>query len=125
MSGTLPQYRPGSKPLVIGGQVVYRTPNPDVFPVIDGHNIKRTLRPGGLYKNGRCIEWTVQLDLRPVHVLSYTLPADRPSKHARGRIRPRTRAEQRRAENRIRRFTQISKTMTVDQNTLRAIHDEA
>lgn len=124
MSGTLPQYRPGNKPLFIGGQAVYRTPDGNLSPLLDSHNIKRTLRPGGTWKNGRCVEYTVQLDLRQVHVLDYTPEYHRPSKHARGRIRPRTKAERTRARNLQARFTQISKSHTVDHNTLRAIHDE-
>jgi hypothetical protein len=39
-------------------------------------------------------------------------------------MRLRTKAEQTRARNLRARFAQISKTMTVDHNRMRAIHDE-
>jgi hypothetical protein len=80
--------------------------------------------PGGVYKDGRCVEWNHVEVPCAYHVLTYITPADRPSKHARGRMRPRTKAERTRARNLQARFVQISKTMTVDHNTLRAIHDE-
>jgi len=49
---------------------------------------------------------------------------DRPSKHARGRTRPRTRAEQARMANIRRRAIQARKSMTVDMNRYAAIYDE-
>jgi hypothetical protein len=119
MSGTLPQYRPASKPLVIGGETIYRQPTPDTWPALDPA-IKRTLKPGGVYRNGRCVEWTVRLDLKPVHVLTPRVEAQRTSKHARGRIRPRTADEQRRAERRRARFAQIMKTYTIDAQRMAA-----
>lgn len=106
MSGTLPQYRPESR------------------PTDEVTGVKVILKPGGVFKNGRCVEWRYTFVPRYRHELTPRLDVVRPSKHARGRIRPRTAKEQRRARNRIARFTQISKSFTIDQNTMRAMHDE-
>jgi hypothetical protein len=110
MSGTLAQHRPGSRPLFIGGQAVYKVP----AGPMDWHATRRTLKPGGLYENGRCIEYTVQLELRQRHVLDYSPEYHRPSKHARGRIRPRTAKERRRVAALMRRATQARKTFAID-----------
>jgi hypothetical protein len=86
--------------------------------------VKHVLSPGGVYKDGRCVEWNITFVPRYRHVLVPLVEPVRTSKHARGRIRPRTAKEQRRAEALLARFAQISKSHTVDHNTLRAIHDE-
>jgi hypothetical protein len=118
MSGPLAQHRPGNRPLVIDGIPVLKFDN-------RGEPVwKHVLKPGGTYVKGRCVDYQVLRYVATRHVLTYITPADRPSKHAKGRIRPRTKAEQTRARNLQARFVQISKTMTVDHNTLRAIHDE-
>lgn len=112
MSGALAQYRPWSRPLIIGGEPVWKTDE-------HGNIVTRQVSvPGGVYKNGRCVEWRVVEVPQVAHVLDHVKPADRPSKHAKGRMRPRTRAEQRRAERLRARFVQVSKSVTVDQQFL-------
>lgn len=97
---------------------------PAQVPTDEIIGVKHVLSPGGVYKNGRCVEWNVTFVPRYRQTLVPRIEPARPSKHARGRIRPRTKAEQTRARNLTARFVQLSKTMTVDHNTLRAIHDE-
>lgn len=86
--------------------------------------VRHVLSPGGVYENGRCVEWQVTFVPKFRHVLVPLVEPVRVSKHARGRIRPRTKAEQVRARGLQRRFVQLSKTMTVDHNAMRAMHDE-
>jgi hypothetical protein len=83
--------------------------------------VRAVLTPGGVFKNGRCVEWKVSFVPRFRHVLDYTPPIHFPSKHARGRIRPRTKAEAARAARLRARFVQISKTLTVDANRMAAM----
>lgn len=126
MSGALAQHRPANKPLFDDhGLPVYRVPKegPGHYP-FDWKAVKRTLHPGGLWKKGRCQDYSVTIELRQQHVLVPAVEQNRPSKHARGRIRPRTPAERRKSSALRARFAQISKTMTVDHNRMRAIHDE-
>ena len=105
MSGALPQYRTPSRPT---GEI---------------KGFKHVLRPGGVYKDGRCVEWII--DYVPVfrHVLAYPPESHRPSKHRNG-LRPRTPKERREAERNRARRIQISKSITVDENTLGAIYDD-
>lgn len=116
MSGTLPQYRPANRPLYIDGTPVYK------FDKYGQPVMRSVVRPGGVWKNGRCVEWLVSSELVVRHVLSYIEPAERPSKHARGRIRPRTRAEQRRAERLVARATQVRKSLTIDLQHIAAMN---
>lgn len=106
MSGTLPEHRPAQ---VATDEII---------------GVSHVLKPGGLWKNGRCVDWNIELVPRYRHVLKPRIEPARTSKHARGRMRPRTRAEQTRARNLMARFAQLSKTRTIDHNTMRAIHDE-
>ena len=118
MSGPLAQYRTPSKPLVIGGQPVLK------FDKHGKPEWKYVLKPGGTYVNGRCVDYQVLRYVATRHVLDYTPEHHWPSKHARGRVRPRTNAERQRAQRLRARFTQVSKSMTVDSNKLGAIYDE-
>lgn len=97
---------------------------PAQVPTDEIIGVKHVLSPGGLYENGRCVEWKVTYVPKYRHELVPLVEPVRVSKHARGRIRPRTKAEQTRARGLQRRFVQLSKTMTVDHNRMRAMHDE-
>lgn len=110
MSGPLANHRPGSKPMIFEG-----------MPVMQA---RRRIRPGGVHKDGRCVEWIEYTQMVPVCVLDYAKPADRPSKHARGRIRPRTKAERTRMAGIRRRAVQARKSMTIDINRYAAMFDE-
>jgi hypothetical protein len=119
MSGALAQHRPASRPLV----------SPTGLPVLkfDKHGRptrRHVLKPGGTYVNGRCVDWQVLEYFATRHVLDYRPQQHRPSKHARGRMRPRTAKEQRRAERLSARAMQASKSMTIDVNRLGAVYDE-
>jgi len=100
MSGTLPHYRPAQ----------VRTGKLKGFTF--------STRPGGIYKDGRCVEWFH--DVVPVyyHDLVPRVEAQRPSKHARGRMRPRSPKEQQRMASIARRATQLQKSWTIDRQTL-------
>lgn len=106
MSGTLPEHRPAQ---VATDEII---------------GVRHVLSPGGVYKDGRCVDWKITYVPRYRQALVPRIEPARTSKHARGRIRPRTAKEQRRAAGLQARFTQISKTVTIDHNTMRAIHDE-
>ena len=97
---------------------------PAQVPTDEIIGVRTIMRPGGLYENGRCVEWRFTFEPRYRMKLVPRIEPNRVSKHARGRIRPRTKAEQTRARNLAARFTQISKTVTIDHNRMRAIHDE-
>lgn len=112
-----------------GAHSQHRTPNVEQVingvPVIkfDSHGRptrKHKLVPGQLNVDGRPAEYQVLEYFATRHVLDYRPAYHRPSKHAGGRTRPRTRAEQRTYRNRVRRLTQIRKTLTVDTNRLAA-----
>lgn len=116
------RYQPGqrvpSKPLFVGDVPVYKFDN-------RGNLVTKWVTlPGGTYKNGRCVEWRhFQVPVQR-HVLDYTPAPHFPSKHARGRMRPRTSAEQRRYRRLNARITQLQKTMTVDARRFGVIFDE-
>lgn len=116
MSGTLPQYRPASRPLYIDGTPVYK------FDKYGQPVMRSVVRPGGVWKNGRCTEWLVSSELVVRHEFVPRVEADRPSKHARGRMRPRTKAEQKRFRALHARIVQSRKSMTVDINRLAAMN---
>ena len=97
---------------------------PAQIPTDEIIGTRHVLHPGGVYKAGRCVEWIVEVVPRYRHVLAPRIEPVRVSKHARGRTRPRTAKEQRRAEALLARFAQISKTRTIDHNALRATYDE-
>jgi hypothetical protein len=118
MSGALVTHRPGSKPLIIDGTPVLK------FDKYGKAVMRHVLRPGGVYKNGRCVEWQVLSYVATRHVLNHVEAPDRPSKHARGRTRPRTRAERTRMANLRARAVQARKSMTIDINRYAAIYDE-
>ena len=123
MSGAHSLYRTASRPLFIGGQPVFKQPTGPT----DWHAIRRTIRPVPEQRtrfNKDITEWTLQIELRQVHVLDYVEPEIRPSKHARGRMRSRTKTEQRRYRALYRKYVQMAKSQTVDTNRLRALHDE-
>lgn len=106
MSGAISQHRPGNRPLIVDGQPVIK---------LDRHGrpvMKHRLIPGPVSANGRPTEYQIFEYPATMHVLDYAPEYHRPSKHARGRIRPRTRAEQRRAENLQARFVRASKRIT-------------
>lgn len=124
MSGALAQHRPGSKPLFDDhGLPVYKVPkeDPGHYP-FDLSAIQRTLYPGGTWKDGRCQDYRLMIELRQRHVLDYLTEGHRPSKHARGRMRPRTAAERTRFAGLMRRAVQARKSMTVDLNRLAAMN---
>jgi len=81
-------------------------------------------KPGGTYVKGRCVDYETGRYIATRHVLDYTPEHHFPSKHARGRVRPRTNAERQRAQRLRARFTQVSKSMTADSNKLGAIYDD-
>jgi hypothetical protein len=119
VSGAHAFYRTPSKPLVIGGQVVLQTP----ADPMDWSAIRRTLRPTRppVWRNGKLAAFDVFYDLKPVQVLDYVEPETRPSKHRRGRMRPRTKTEQRRYRAMMAKVTQAHKTSTIDQNWLAGV----
>jgi hypothetical protein len=73
--------------------------------------LKHSLVPGPESKNGRPTEYQVVTSFVTRHVLDYGSEYHHPSKHARGRIRPRTAAEQRRAVALQARFVRASKRL--------------
>lgn len=118
MSGAHSQHRTANRPLVIDGTPVIKTGK-------DGRPVKtHTLIPGPVNVDGRPAEYQVFETFATRHVLDYSPAPHWPSKHARGRIRPRTRKEQRRARSLQARFVQLSKRVTVLQ-TRGAVFDEA
>jgi hypothetical protein len=122
MSGAHSFHRTPSKPLVIGGQPVFRTP---AHPM-DWHAIRRTSRPTRppVWHDGKLAAFDVFFDLKPVHVLNYVKPEMRPSKHQTGRMRPRTGEEQKRFRALSARVTQARKSATVDMRRLGVRYDE-
>lgn len=114
MSGPLAAHRTGNRPLVIGGETFVKTDN-------HGNILTRWVtKPGGTYKDGRCIEWQHFEVPRLVHVLDYSPQPHRPSKHAAGRTRPRTPAERRRVAGLEARMTQFQKRFQLDLNRMAA-----
>lgn len=118
MSGALAQHRPANKPMEIGGVPVLK------FDKYGKPVMKHVLKPGGTYANGRCTDYQVLTYVATRHENVPAVEQNRPSKHARGRTRPRTPAEQKKTSALLARFAQISKSHTIDRSTLRAIHDE-
>lgn len=109
MSGAHSQFRTGNRPLVIDGEPVTKTDN-------HGRPVKAyKLIPSGYNADGRPAEYHVFETFAVRHVLDYTPAPHFPSKNARGRTRPRTRAEQRRATRLLARFAQLSKNSTLAQ----------
>lgn len=118
MSGALAQHRPANKPMSIGGVPVLKFDN-------RGEPVwKHVLKPGGTYVNGRCVDYQVLRYVATRHENVLPVEQNRPSKNARGRIRPRTAKEQRRHARLAARATQASKSMTIDVNRLGAVYDE-
>ena len=107
MSGALSQYRTPSKPMVVGGQTVVKLDS-EGRPVM-----KHKLIPGPVSKDGRPTGYQVLEYPATLHVLDYASEYHRPSKHARGRIRPRTPEEQRRARALQARFERASRKVTL------------
>lgn len=120
MAGPHAQFRTPSKPLVVGGEVILRQPSGPM----DWQSIRRILTPGGLHKDGRCVDWNGMVEVKPFQVLDHHPAMHRPSKNARGRIRPRTAAEQAQFQRRQARLVQLQKTMTVNATQFGAIYDE-
>lgn len=118
MSGAHSQHRTANRPLVIDGTPVIKT-GKDGRP---GKTYK--LIPGPENADGRPVEYHVFESFAIRHVLDYSPAPHFPGKHARGRIRPRTAAEQRRARSLQARFVQLSKNVTVLQQIAVAL-DEA
>jgi hypothetical protein len=110
MSGTLPQYRPGNKPLFIGGIAV---PKYDKY---DRPVMRYVLKPGGTYVNGRCTDYQVLDYQAQVHVLDYRPQEHRPSKHSGGRTFARDARQRRHAANQRARLVQAVKSQTIDMN---------
>lgn len=114
MAGPLAQYRPVSIPT--GNQK---------FDEHHGEYVwRRVLKPSGFHVNGRPREYTVTFEPVMEHILMPRVEPNRPSKHARGRTRARTAAEQTQYLHRQARLTQHHKTMTVNAARLGAIYDE-
>lgn len=109
MSGAHSQHRTGNRLLVIDGTPVIKT---DKY----GRPVKTyKLIPGPVNVDGRPAEYQVFETFATRHVLDYSPAPHYPSKHARGRIRPRTAAEQRRARSLQARFVRASKNFTLAQ----------
>lgn len=118
MSGALAQHRPANKPMEIGGVPVLK------FDKYGKPVMKHVLRPGGVYKDGRPTEYQVLRYVATRHENVLPVEQNRPSKHARARMRPRTADEQRRYDRAMARAVQASKSMIVDFTKLRAVYDE-
>lgn len=119
MSGAHSQHRTGNRPLFIEGIPMYKLDK-------NGDIVTRWVTtPGGVYENGRCVEWNHEEVPVMMHVLDYSPEIHRPSKNARGRIRPRTPKQRRRVRNLQARATRISKRITLDANALAAELREA
>ena len=107
MSGPHASHRTPNRPLFTGsGEPVYKE---------DKHGIvlKWVTVPGEIYKDGRCVDWRHYQVPVQRHVLAPAFEAYRPSKHSRGRIRPRTAAERRRAASLTARGVRASKSITL------------
>lgn len=118
MAGPLPEYRTGNRPLIINGVPVHKRNNRGEVV------LKRVLKPNGEYRNGRPTGYTVQTYPAIRHETVPRLDPVRPSRHARGRIRPRTAAERTRVARMERKVVQYSKSDTVDRAKLTAFYDE-
>lgn len=110
MSGAHSQFRTGNRPLFDeSGEPVLKLDS-------QGRPVQEhRLVPIPRYENGRPVGYTVIETFAQRHVLDYSPAQHFRSKHARGRIRPRTRAEQRRAAALQARFVRLSKRVTVMQ----------
>jgi len=115
MSGPLAQHRTPVKPQFIKF-------GDNIIPVFKG--LRRIVRPGGVFRNGRCVEWHITTEPRPAYVLDYSPQYHRPSKHARGRMRPRTGKERRRLAGVEARAVQASKSLSEDQKAYLIFRDE-
>jgi hypothetical protein len=122
VSGPHAFYRTGSRPLVVGGETIMRQPTGPM----DWQSIRRTLRPTRppQWRNGKLAAFDCYYDLKPYQVPYDVEPEVRPSKHRRGRMRSRTRTEQKRYGALYRRYVQMAKSQTVDAVRMRALHDE-
>lgn len=118
MSGALAQHRPANKPMEIGGVPVLK------FDKYGKPVWKHVIKPGGIYKDGRCTEYQVLRYVAARHENVLPVEQNRPSKHARARMRPRSADEQRRYSRALGRAVQAGKSMTVDHNRYGAIFDE-
>lgn len=108
MSGAHSQFRTPNRPLL------NEAGNPVVKVDNYGRPVKRhRLIPGQLNEDGRPVEYQVFEYFATRHVLDYSPAPHYPSKNARGRMRPRTAAEQRRAASLQARFVRASKRVTV------------
>lgn len=115
MAGPLPEHRTPNRPLFDeDGRPVWKRDRHGVI------QLKYVTRPGGSYKDGRCVEYVCGTEFVQRHVLDHTPQRHHPSKNARGRTRPRTRAEQTRVSGLQARMTQLSKSYTIDANRLAA-----
>lgn len=113
MSGPLPAHRTPSRPLLgDSGEVVIK---------LDGRGrvvMRHVLKPGDTYKDGRCVDYQSYETPRTRHVLDWRPEHHQSGKHARGRMRPRTAAEQRRIERLQARADQIARSTTSAINRL-------
>lgn len=112
MSGALAQHRPANKPMEIGGVPVLK------FDKYGKPVMKHVLKPGGTYVNGRCVDYQVLRYVATRHENVPPVEQNRPSKHAKGRIRPRTAAERTRFRRLASRAVQAQKSLTVDRTVL-------
>ena len=122
MSGAHAFHRTASRPLVVGGTVIWRQPT----SLTDWQSVSRTLRPTRppQWKDGKLAAFDCTYAVKPYQVLYYVDPEVRPSKHRRGKMRSRTKTEQKRYKALFRKYVQMAKSQTIDVNRMRAIHDE-
>lgn len=104
MAGTLSQHRPVSIPT--GNQK---------FDEHEGEYVwRRVLKPSGFNVNGRPREYTVRFEPVMEHILHPVIEPNRPGKHSRGRIKPRTAAQKAHVRRLTAQMVQFQKRATLD-----------